>query len=1039
MNSRSILVLCLIFLGVSFRSMGQMACPDNIDFETGTTNVWSYYIGSCCSGAGAIIMGTTPVAPIANRHRITSGSTTDPYGGFPIVAPGGGSYSMKLGNSGVNYQAERARYYVHVPTGITNYGLVYRFAVVLEDPSHAAAIQPRFLVGATDSATGAPVNGTCATYSYVAGGSLPGFMTSSAGSSVYYLPWTTASINLSGLGGTTVIIDFTSCDCGAGGHFGYGYLDMNCSLFALSSLACDSNHNTLTAPFGYASYDWWDSATYTTSYGHTQTVTLTTTVPTTYAVVLTPYTGYGCPDTLYTHITPSNLQIVPMRDTTLCFSSALTLDIHATDIIGPLTYSWSPATGLSCTSCANPIATPTGPMTYYVTVTNPAGCEKTDTINIFGDFIPVSIANTPVSCFGGTDGTATVTSTVSLTYLWLTSPPRYTATATGLAAGTYTVTITDSIGCSGNLITTITEPPAKILVIADSTDPTTCQGADGTIKLSGMVPGSTDTITYVDHGVPRQVIITASATGTYIFTGLTQGVYDSFAIITSLCPYNMTGGVVLTDPAPPATPYAGSSSPVCLGDPLNITVIETTAGCAYNWIGPGGFTSTLQNPTISPAVYADSGQYKVVISKANCFVRDSTIVHIKPSPIPSANNSTPICAGDTIYFTSSSATAATAYSWSGPSFYSSTLQNPVINAANVAASGVYTVTVTLNGCVKTATTNVVVNYIPSGPGTIDTTYCQNDVPVQLSATGTNLLWYNTATGGVPLPMAPTPSTLIPGTYIWYVTQTTPAGCTGGRSQIKVTVVPMPEITLFFSDSVLCVGNDVTFFTSNTGESTTGITWHFGAGDSILNVNPAVHSFDATGLYTISAQTYYQKCASQIISKDVNVYASPKINLGNDTVMCGGSGVVFLKDYINALNPSAKWLWNTGETTSSITVAQPGLYFARVVIDGCDATDSVLITKDCYINIPNVFSPNGDGINDYFFPRDFLSKGLTKFNLDIYNRWGQLVFTTNKTEGKGWDGMMNGVQQPEGVFIYIIDGTFHDGKQEHHQGNVTLIR
>jgi gliding motility-associated-like protein len=90
-------------------------------------------------------------------------------------------------------------------------------------------------------------------------------------------------------------------------------------------------------------------------------------------------------------------------------------------------------------------------------------------------------------------------------------------------------------------------------------------------------------------------------------------------------------------------------------------------------------------------------------------------------------------------------------------------------------------------------------------------------------------------------------------------------------------------------------------------------------------------------------------------------------------------------------------------------------------------------------MPNVFTPNGDGVNDYFYPRSLLSSGLTEFKMDIYNRWGALIFETNAVEGQGWDGKYNGVAQPEEVYIYIIDAKFKDGKKEHHTGNITLIR
>ena len=92
-----------------------------------------------------------------------------------------------------------------------------------------------------------------------------------------------------------------------------------------------------------------------------------------------------------------------------------------------------------------------------------------------------------------------------------------------------------------------------------------------------------------------------------------------------------------------------------------------------------------------------------------------------------------------------------------------------------------------------------------------------------------------------------------------------------------------------------------------------------------------------------------------------------------------------------------------------------------------------------MDIPNVFSPNGDGTNDYFYPRQILTKGLVSFKMSIYNRWGQEIFETSAVDGRGWDGNFNDKAQPEGVYIYVIDARFKDGQIEHHQGNVTLLR
>jgi gliding motility-associated-like protein len=98
-----------------------------------------------------------------------------------------------------------------------------------------------------------------------------------------------------------------------------------------------------------------------------------------------------------------------------------------------------------------------------------------------------------------------------------------------------------------------------------------------------------------------------------------------------------------------------------------------------------------------------------------------------------------------------------------------------------------------------------------------------------------------------------------------------------------------------------------------------------------------------------------------------------------------------------------------------------------------------VKRDCFINIPNSFSPNGDGLNDYFFPRDLLSSGLASFKLSVYNRWGQEIFVTTQLDGRGWDGNYGGKEQQMGVYVYTIDATFKNKIFKTFKGNVTLVR
>jgi gliding motility-associated-like protein len=255
----------------------------------------------------------------------------------------------------------------------------------------------------------------------------------------------------------------------------------------------------------------------------------------------------------------------------------------------------------------------------------------------------------------------------------------------------------------------------------------------------------------------------------------------------------------------------------------------------------------------------------------------------------------------------------------------------------------------------------------------------------------------------------------------------------------IMVDTISSIRIAVTDTVICQGTVVTFTGVYSSIGNTNITWTLGNKDSIKNVNPLVYGFDTVGLFTVGARAEYRVCPEAATSRLVHVLPQPSIYLGPDTTICKGSEPLKIYDHVNGSINGATWLWNNGKTTPSIYVTEPGTYSATVRLNGCSASSSVKVINDCYMNIPNVFTPNKDGLNDYFYPRQYLSSGLMEFKMDIYNRWGQLIFETTSLDGSGWDGKLNNVDQPEGVYVYVIDGTFKDGQKEHHQGNVTLLR
>lgn len=392
MNRKTSITLHFFILSLlPFITYGQNStCPPNLDFEQGNLSNWEFYTGSCCP-----TNTNTNTGPLAGRHTLMSGAGVDPVGGFPVVAPGGGKYSLRLGNSNIGAEAERARYYVRVPANQNNiYTLLYSYAVVFQNPGHGQIDQPRFEVTVFDSATGVPA--PCNDFTHVSGVGLPGFQTAPGG--VLYKPWSTASIDLSSMAGRTVAIDFTSGDCALGGHYGYAYIDVACNFFQTHTLYCPDNPTyTLSAPPGFQTYEWRD-ASLQNILGTNKDLTIPTPTTTTqFAVILEPYPGFGCPDTIYTTFSISNMTIDHTPDTALCSGTSVQLSSGTNSTSAPLAYSWSPAATLSCTNCDSPIASPAVTTKYYITITDKDGCDATDSILVRVDekvFAEILVADT---------------------------------------------------------------------------------------------------------------------------------------------------------------------------------------------------------------------------------------------------------------------------------------------------------------------------------------------------------------------------------------------------------------------------------------------------------------------------------------------------------------------------------------------------------------------------------------------------------------------------------------------------------------------
>jgi len=259
----------------------------------------------------------------------------------------------------------------------------------------------------------------------------------------------------------------------------------------------------------------------------------------------------------------------------------------------------------------------------------------------------------------------------------------------------------------------------------------------------------------------------------------------------------------------------------------------------------------------------------------------------------------------------------------------------------------------------------------------------------------------------------------------------------------ITVDSLLSIKFHAHPGRICTGETIFFYPTAQDSTITGLHWQFGDGNATTSgiVQAWQHAYDTAGRLPVTLTTSFRACPDTSYTDTVMVYPLPYVDLGKDTSICLRGAPITLTNLAENRQGTYHYLWNTGDTSKKIQVRHPGEYSLKVSTEplGCYTKETVRVTKDCYIDIPNAFTPNGDGNNDYFLPRKLLSKGVTGFKMDIYNRWGEKIFTTNNPIGRGWDGRFNGKPQPQGVYVYLIDVVYKNGKGEHYQGNVTLIR
>jgi gliding motility-associated-like protein len=553
----------------------------------------------------------------------------------------------------------------------------------------------------------------------------------------------------------------------------------------------------------------------------------------------------------------------------------------------------------------------------------------------------IAVAITPNNssvCAGGSTS-VTLTATASggdapYKFIWNTGPTGQALTVN--TGGSYSVSVTDTNNClpavqSVTVATTPLPTPPGL-----SSNSPVCEGGD--LKLfATAVPGGTYSWTGPNG-------FTSSQQNPVInnVTIANAGLY-SVTVTVGQCTSNSTGTPVIVNPIPVA-PAVSNNSPLCQGTNLNLTA-SAMGGVTYNWTGPNGFVSSVQNPVINNVGVSNSGTYNVTVTANGCTSAPSStvaVVNALPSaPIVSSNS--PLCTGNSISLFASAITNAS-YAWTGPNGFTSALQNPTITNAGLTNSGTYSVTATVNGCAGAAgTTSVTVNSIPAPPIISSNGPVCEGTTLSLSASAVAGAIYSWSGPNGFISSLQNPSILnsvvsSSGTYSASVAVN---GCASASGNLAVIVNPIPVAPTVGSNSPLCAGSSILL----TASSVPGASylWSGPNGFSSTAQDPGIANSNSAQSGTYSVKATVNGCTSQVASESVvvNLIPSAPVVSGNSPV-CSGSSIVLNASTI----PGANYNWSgpSGFTSSQQNVVIPnaaainaGTYAVSVTLNGCTST------------------------------------------------------------------------------------------------------
>ncbi len=849
-----------------------------------------------------------------------------------------------------------------------------------------------------------------------------------------------------------------------------------------------------------------------------------------------------------------------INSASICPGSIATLSVA----LSPgTTYTWQPGGSNSTTINVSPAST----TIYTLSATNICG-TLTGTTSVFvSPPLALSLSATNGNCALGTLGSATVTpsgGTPGYTYSW--SPVGgVTNNASGLTTGTYSVKVTDALGCTAVTSTNILAPaPISFSVNSTSGSYTlVCNPNTQTLNAVNTSTLTNVTFTWTPGGFVGNSFI-VNTPGVYVVTGQDQIVGSCIATQTISVVQNTTAPTVTVNPItgnlscngapacftavctptvnvqgqwynPSLSPIGGlSNSPIllCANQPgvytcsllnitngcvgtgsvsvtsasvvptmtinalngyvitcfqpcltMNISTSSTLAPKSYSWTNMS--TTVTTTPPTGGYTICTPGNYLAEFMDGN-FCRISQMITVsidtlRPSPsaisgLPS-NSYTLDCNHACITPTaiSNPLLSPGSYSWTTPPNLTVNSNTVSICLANISSSITATnytvIAIGANGCIGKANIQFFKNiYVPPYTAVLTPTAitCVNQCVAMSPQTTTSVAVTFTFVSPAPTTTNNTAGAqfCVPGAYTMNYTNVS-NGCPGTYTNINVPLNATPPATVVLSATTIPCGSNTVVLSAGTTSNlaTYQYNWIGPLGAGLSNPNGYTTSVNTAGYYLVTITNTVNGCRStnevNVSMGGLNVNFTPNPSQGfsplvvsfNNTSVLGavGTGIIYTWwGYGNGATNSFTNTSLTGSPNGSATYPTAGTYTVLLVVTqsvtaggnttGCTGTATAVIVVDLpsKMNVPNIFTPNGDGVNDVF---QLLTTNLSDISCVIFDRWGVKMYdVTSATGNIGWEGKtLFGKDAPAGTYFFIIKATGKDSKTFEEKGTVGLYR